>query len=229
MAGAAHGSIDPALLEVDGDDRVRLARLILAMRSKGARDTRLLAAIEQVPRRLFLPAGDRYRAFLDRPVAIECGQTAIAPSDLALMLAALAVEPEHGILEIGTGSGYATAVLARLAARVVTLDRYHTLVELAQARFAALRLANITAVHADGLEGHPRGAPFERILVGGSLATTPERLIEQLAPGGILVAPVGPPERQDLVRFVRTDRGTRSERIGAVRIAALTPGRALVL
>ncbi|MBP0575176.1 hypothetical protein J8J27_31135, partial [Mycobacterium tuberculosis] len=70
---------------MDGEDRVRLARLILAMRAKGARDTALLAAIEQVPRRLFLPAGDRYRAFLDRAVAIECGQTAIGPSDLALM------------------------------------------------------------------------------------------------------------------------------------------------
>lgn len=229
MAGVAHGSIDPALLEVDGDDRVRLARLILAMRSKGARDTHLLAAIEQVPRRLFLPAGDRYRAFLDRPVAIECGQTAIAPSDLALMLAALAVEATDGVLEIGTGSGYATAVIARLAARVVTVDRYRTLVDLAQGRFAALRLANVTAVHADGFEGHARGAPFERILVGGSVATIPERLIEQLAPGGILVAPVGPPSRQDLLRVQRTDRGTRSERLGSVRIAALTPGRALVL
>jgi protein-L-isoaspartate(D-aspartate) O-methyltransferase len=225
----AQGPIDPALLEVDGEDRVRLARLILSMRSKGARDTALLAAIEQVPRRLFLPAGDRVRAFLDRPVAIECGQTAIAPSDLALMLGALAVEPAHSVLEIGTGSGYATAVLAGLATRVVTVERYRTLVELAHARFAALRLLNITPVHADGLEGHPRGAPYERILIGGSLAAVPERLIDQLTPGGILVAPVGPPERQDVLRFVRTDRGTRSERVGSVRIVALTPGRALAL
>jgi protein-L-isoaspartate(D-aspartate) O-methyltransferase len=225
----AHSPIDPALMEMDADDRVRLARLILSMRTKGARDTQLLAAIEQVPRRLFLPAGDRYRAFIDRPIAIECGQTAIAPSDLALMLGALSIEPAHGVLEIGTGSGYATAVLARLAARVVTVERYHTLVELAQARFAALRLSTVIAVHGDGLEGHLRGAPYERVLVGGSLAAVPERLIEQLTPGGILVAPVGPPERQDLLRFARTERGTRSERIGSVRIAALTPGKAQAL
>jgi protein-L-isoaspartate(D-aspartate) O-methyltransferase len=145
------------------------------------------------------------------------------------MLGALAVEPAHSVLEIGTGSGYATAVLAGLATRIVTVERYRTLVELAHARFAALRLMNITPVHGDGLEGHPRGAPYERVLIGGSLAEVPERLIDQLTPGGILVAPVGPPERQDVLRFVRTDRGTRSERVGTVRIVALTPGKALAL
>jgi protein-L-isoaspartate(D-aspartate) O-methyltransferase len=229
MTGERSGQVSPALVEMDDDDRVRLARLVLAMRSKGARDTRLLAAVEQVPRRLFLPAGDRARAFLDRPVAIECGQTAIAPSDLLLMLAALAVEATHNVLEIGTGSGYASAVLARLAARVVTLDRYRTLVELAHERFLALKLQNVAAVHGDGLEGHPRGAPYDRILIGGSLPALPERVVEQLAPGGILVAPIGPPERQDLLRVQRTERGTRSERIGAVRIPTLTAGKALVL
>jgi protein-L-isoaspartate(D-aspartate) O-methyltransferase len=223
-------AIDSSLLAIDGEDRVRLARLILAMRTRGARDTALLSAIEQVPRRLFLPATDRNRVFDDRPAAIECGQTAMAPSDLALMLSALGVQQENIVLEVGTGSGYATAVLARLAGRVISLERYRTLVELAQERFAALRLLNVSVFHADGLEGHPRGAPFDRILLGGSVKQVPDRLIEQLAPGGILVGPIGEPgTRQEILKIVRTDRGTRSERIGHTRVVPLMPGKALAL
>lgn len=230
MSDIFQSPIDPAILALEEDDRVRLAQLVLTLRRRGIGDKVVLAALEQVPRRLFVAAGDRARAFDDRPIAIECGQIATAPSVIGQMLVALKVARAHKVLDVGTGSGYTAAVLSHMAQWVWTIDRYQTLVHLAVQRFAALRLTNVTAAVGDGVEGWEAHAPFDRILVSAAAPEVPHGLLGQLAPGGILVMPVGKPgEPQALTRFARTDRGFEAEVVGKVRFVALVPGRAAVL
>lgn len=223
-------SIDPAILALDARDRERVARLVLGLRTRGVSDMAVLGAIEQIPRKLFVMAEDRDCALADRPKVIECGQTAMAPSVVGRCLQALRLAPGQRILDVGTGSGYTAAVMARIAGKVFTLDRYQTLVELAAERFAALRLDNVVAAVGDGLQGWRDHAPFDRIFVAGAVAEIPSLLVEQLRPEGILLAPVGAAgEWQQLVRVTRADRGVETETVMDVRFTALTPGRAATL
>jgi protein-L-isoaspartate(D-aspartate) O-methyltransferase len=190
----------------------------------------VLGAIEQVPRKLFVAAEDRLRALNDRPLVIECGQTATAPSTLGTMLQALRLGPGQRVLDVGTGSGYAAAVMGRLVERVFTMDRYQTLVELAVERFAALRAGNVVAAVGDGFLGWPEQAPFDRILVSGSARQVPEALLLQLKPDGILVMPVGDPgTTQRLVRLSRVERELVEETVGEFRFVPLVAGKAAVL
>jgi protein-L-isoaspartate(D-aspartate) O-methyltransferase len=207
-------------------DRAGLAGLLMALRSKGVTDRRVLAAFEAVPRALFLDALDRGRAYKDYALPAPCGQTATAPSTIGLMLQALGVAAEHKVLEIGCGSGFQAALLGRLAAQVVTLDRYRTVVEFAAGRFATLRIENVAAVAADGFEGHPRGAPFDRIILSGAHDHVPQPLIDQLADRGMLLAPVGRASPQTLVRITRDGLSIRREEIGGVRMPQLIEGMA---
>lgn len=200
------------------------AALILALRSGGITDRRILDAFESVPRRLFLEGRDVAGADRDIDLPAPCGQTANAPSTVARMIDALRPAPEHKVLEVGCGSGYAASILARLSAHVVTLDRYRTLVELASARFASLRLSNAAALHADGLEGWPRHAPFDRILVSGAVDHVPQPLIDQLADRGVLVAAMGPRAGQKLVRVTRDGLSIGREELGPIRLSALVEG-----
>jgi protein-L-isoaspartate(D-aspartate) O-methyltransferase len=230
MSESFRRPIDPSILALDAEERVRLARLILSLRIRGISDMGVLGAIEQVPRKLFVAAEDRLRALNDRPLVIECGQTATAPSTLGTMLQALRLGPGQRVLEVGTGSGYGAAVMGRLVERVFTMDRYQTLVELAVERFAALRAGNVVAAVGDGFLGWPEQAPFDRILVSGSARQVPEALLLQLKPDGILVMPVGDPgTTQRLVRLSRVERELVEETVGEVRFVPLVAGKAAVL
>lgn len=208
----------------------RMARLILGLRARGIGDTQLLSAIEATPRDLFLAARDRPFAGEDRPFPIECGQTISAPSVVAVMLDALRLEPEHKMLEVGSGSGYAAAIAARLVRQIYCVERYRTLVDLAKSRFATLKLSNIEAYQRDGHTGDPLHAPFDRILVSAATPDIPSVLVAQLVPEGILVAPVGPAGgTQRLLRVVKTDPRPRIDDLGAVRFVPMVSGVAKVM
>jgi protein-L-isoaspartate(D-aspartate) O-methyltransferase len=208
-------------------DRIAVAGFLLRLRRQGITDRRVLSALEAVPRGLFVPHEARDTAYLERALPIECGQTISAPELVAMMTVALDVQPDHQVLEIGTGSGYQAAVLSHLARHVYTVERFRTLSELAQLRFRTLKLTNITAVIGDGTLGWPANATFHRIIVTAATDAVPPALFEQLRPGGILLVPVGPLDgTQQLTRYRRTESGFTSEGLGAVRFVPLIPGKA---
>jgi protein-L-isoaspartate(D-aspartate) O-methyltransferase len=212
---------------LEEDQRIRIADLILRLRRVGVTDTRVVNAIETVPRELFVPAEWRAEAYAERALPIECGQTISAPVIVGMMTAALGTEPHDRVLEIGTGTGYQTAVLARLVAQVFTIDRYRTLIASAESRFKTLRLTNITARAGDGTEGWPQQAPFDRIVVTAAAEDVPEALTEQIRVGGVLVMPVGPADDiQKLMRLERTERGFSETAMADVRFVPLIPGMA---
>jgi protein-L-isoaspartate(D-aspartate) O-methyltransferase len=207
--------------------RVRIADLILRLRRAGITDRRLVSAIESVPRDVFVPAESRADAYAERALPIDCGQTISAPVIVGIMTAALDLGERHRVLEIGTGSGYQTAVLSRLARRVYTIDRFRTLVAAAESRFRTLRLANITAMVGDGMLGWPDQAPFDRIIVTAAGDAIPEALKEQVQAGGIIVMPVGPIDGvQKLLRLERTETGFDETALADVRFVPLIPGKA---
>ncbi len=206
-------------------DRIALANLVLTLRRRGVRDRRIYAAIENIPRRMFLSIENKAHAWDDRPLPIECGQTISAPSMVAMMTEALEVGPGDRVLEIGTGSGYQTSVLSRLCREVYTIERYRSLTALAEERFAVLRFSNIVTRVDDGINGWPEKAPFDRILVTASAQAAPRALVEQLKVGGIMVMPLGPAAGpQQLMKVVRTQRGADLTAVGPVRFVPLVPG-----
>jgi protein-L-isoaspartate(D-aspartate) O-methyltransferase len=203
----------------------KVARLILELRRAGITDERVLGALERVPRDRFVPASFADRAWENTALPIEHSQTISQPLVVALMTEALKLGERHKLLEIGTGSGYQAAVAARLCRRVFTIERHRGLFEEAEARFAELRILNVTCRFGDGTKGWPEQAPFDRIIVTAAAATLPQVLLEQLAPDGILVAPVGEDRRdQELVRVRKTDAGIACEELGPVRFVPLVTG-----
>ena len=205
----------------------RMIQLVMALRRAGISDKHVLAAIERTPREQFVPQGFQDQAFENRPLPIDCGQTISQPYVVAAMTAALKVDDRCKVLEIGTGSGYQAAVLARLARRVYTIERYRTLAKEAEARFAALRLTNIVTRIGDGSPGWPEQAPFDRIIVTAAAATRPDALLDQLKPGGLCVAPVKRGEAQTLMRYTAGEDGTTTEEaLFDVRFVPLVPGAA---
>lgn len=230
MAGRHATLLRHADCHVDEADRLALARLALTLSTKGLHDRRILGAIETLPRSLFVASHHRSRSLEDRPIPIECGQTADAPSVTALALQAAELLPEHRVLEIGTGSGWGTAILAGLCTKVYTVERFRTLADLAFDRFSTLGIDNaVPSVH-DGLEGFPRHAPFHRIILDGALEEVPEALLDQLAPQGILVAAIGPSRGvQTSTRWIRREKGFDVEKIGPTRRVSLISGRATAL
>lgn len=199
--------------------------LILQLRSHGIRNARVLSAIERVPRRLFLTARQHILAYVDTQLPIECGQSSHSPSTVALLLQHLDVRESDTVLEVGTGSGYQTALLSQLAATVVSLERYRTLLNLARQRLATLKAGNALVHLADGLEGWEEEAPFDRIVLSGSVAEIPAALKQQLAEDGILVAAVGAPgQPQALMRVERRDGGFSEKEVARVRFVPLSAG-----
>lgn len=206
-------------------DRVDLAELILELRQQGISDRRVLSAIESIPRRFFIDRAHRGLAYRNSALPIECGQTISQPAVVAMMTEALRLAPHHKVLEIGTGSGYQAAVLGRLVRKVVSVERYRHLAFLARQRLAALHLGNVEVHVADGREGWPERAPYDRIVVTAAAGEVPPGLLGQLADEGILVAPLGPPGGvQTLERIEK--RGGRLDRVrlASVRFVPLEKG-----
>jgi protein-L-isoaspartate(D-aspartate) O-methyltransferase len=213
----------------DQDDEdtpeTRRARLILSLRSQGVSDAAVLTALEQTPRELFTPQLFQERAWEDSALPIACGQTISQPFIVGLMTQALTIGPRARVLEIGTGSGYQTAVLSRLARLVYTIERYRTLMGEAEARFKQLQLGNIITRFGDGAEGWAKQAPFDRILVTAAAPGEPKALLAQLKPSGVLVAPIGRGPVQTLVRYAGDGKGGfKEEVLCEVRFVPLLEG-----
>ena len=195
------------------------------LRSQGVTDEQVLAAMESTPRHCFVSSRFRERAYENRPLPIDCGQTISQPSVVGIMTQVLAVESHHKVLEVGTGSGYQAAVLSRIARRVYTIERYQQLHSGAREAFRSLRLSNITAVHGDGTQGMKEQAPFDRIIVTAAAEDPPATLVEQLAVGGIMVLPVGQTDDiQRLIKLILTEDGPRYEELNFVRFVPLIEG-----
>jgi protein-L-isoaspartate(D-aspartate) O-methyltransferase len=212
------------------DDREGFAAFLLRLRALGVPPRDMVAAMEATPRKTFVPAAWQSVAWSDRMVPIECGE-ALEGADLqAAVIAALQLEPGHRVLEVGTGSGFTAAVMARLAARVVTVDRYKTLAEQAKQRFEALGITNAFARQADGSNGLPGDGPFDRIVVWAAFDTLPRAFVDQLSTNGIMIAPIGPAEDVQLLAKL-TKIGSRFERedIAKVRLQPVVKGLAAVI
>lgn len=209
----------------DDTPETRLARLVLSLRSQGVTDPKVLRALEATPRQLFTPDLFQERAFEDSALPIACGQTISQPFIVGLMTQALKIEPRSRVLEIGTGSGYQTAILSKMARLVYTVERYRTLMAEAEARFKALELTNVITRFGDGGQGWPEQAPFDRIMVTAAAPDEPKALLSQLKPGGMLVAPVGKGPVQVLKRYAADGEGGFAvEDLGEVRFVPLLDG-----
>ena len=192
------------------------------LRRLGIRDARVLAAMAEVPREEFVRSADHDVAYGDHALPIGEGQTISQPYVVARMTELLDVRPEHHVLEVGTGSGYQAAVLSRLARDVVSVERHRALADQAREVLARLGYDNVRVVHDDASLGHPPAAPYDRVIVTAASPGIDPALAAQLAPGGLIVAPIGDEEMQELI--VRDARGNE-RRHGAVRFVPLR-GRA---
>jgi protein-L-isoaspartate(D-aspartate) O-methyltransferase len=200
-------------------------QLVNELQSKGIRDLAVLRAISQVPRHLFIPESIRHRAYEDTALPIGSGQTISQPWVQARSLELARLTGRERVLEIGTGSGYQTAILAKLCRRVYTVERIRELLQRAEAMFERLHIRNVTAKLDDGSRGWPEQAPFDRILVTAAAAKVPETLLNQMGVDGIMVVPVGgDAEDQVLVRIRRDDAGFHHEFLTGVRFVPLVEG-----
>lgn len=209
----------------EDDPDTRKMRFVFALRSRGVTDARVLQAMEQIDRGLFVTGLFSDRAYEDMPLPIACGQTISQPSVVGLMTQALHAQPRDTVLEVGTGSGYQAAILSLLSRRVYTVDRHRRLVREASTLFRSLDLPNITAITADGSFGLPDQAPFDRIIVTAAAEDPPSPLLAQLKIGGIMVLPVGQSDTvQALIKVTRTEKGYDYEELRQVRFVPLIEG-----
>lgn len=207
----------------DGPD-ARTVKLIMELRRRGVSDPRVLAAMEAVARERFLPPALASLAYADQALPIDCGQTISQPYVVALMTQALDAHADHKVLEVGTGSGYQTAILAALAGHVFTIERWPELSTQAQARLDALGVENATFRVGDGAEGWAEEAPFDRIIVTAAMRARPDALLDQLAEGGVLLAPVGEEHTQVLTRYRKADGRIETDVLAPVRFVPLLKG-----
>jgi protein-L-isoaspartate(D-aspartate) O-methyltransferase len=204
--------------------------LVRVLRAEGIRDRRVLAAFRVVPRARFVPPEAAGQAYLDVPVRIPHGQVTTQPSLIAAMVAALGLTGGERVLEVGTGLGFQTAILARLARRVVTVERFADLAAQARANLAAAGVDGVTVVVGDGTLGVPEHAPYQAIVVSAASPRVPGPLVAQLDDGGRLVHPVGPGGREEVTVFTkRADRLVADTRLVPARFVPLvgahgTPG-----
>lgn len=210
-------------------DREQIAEFLLRLRSKRLTDPRLLDAVESVPRQLFLPP-EAENPFLDEVWPIDCGETMPGAEAAVGLVAALSVETQHRVLEVGTGSGYVTALLGRLAAHVTSVERYARLVSGAATRLRQIGVVNVALLHADGREGFASGAPFDRILIHAALDGEPKHLLPQLATNGVVLAAVRQEgDTQMLVRFSKIGNRYERETLGEVFWQPIAIGRSAAL
>jgi len=203
-------------------DAVTRMELVLQLRRRGITDVRVLSAFETVPREMFVPADFAEDAYGDTALPIACGQTISQPFVVAYMTEKLGPDPDKAVLEIGTGSGYQTAILAHLFREVFTVEYHEPLLRAAEARFKALGLKNITATVGDGWQGWPDGGECERIIVTAAASEIPARLLEQLAEGGRMIIPLEDPrDGQFLTEVVREGGRVKTQRLLPVRFVPL--------
>ncbi|HET7440451.1 MAG TPA: protein-L-isoaspartate(D-aspartate) O-methyltransferase [Terriglobales bacterium] len=186
--------------------RARQQMVETQLRTRGIRDDRVLAAMAKVPRHMFVAEHFQAQAYEDHPVPIGFGQTISQPFIVALMLEALAVQPGDSVLEVGTGSGYQTALLAELAARVCSIERHVGLAQHAESVLRSLGYRNVVVVVGDGSRGVADYAPYDDIIVSAAAPSIPSSLFEQLAEAGRMVIPIGPAQSQEL-QLVRKQQG----------------------
>ena len=191
------------------------------IRARGISNPRVLAAIREIPRHLFIPHPYDASAYDDNPLPIGKGQTISQPYIVALMTELLDPRPNDNILEIGSGSGYQTAILAALTRQVISIERISTVADLARKNLAALGIENARIVDGDGTLGYPGEAPYAGILITAATPAIPQPLIDQLASWGRLVAPVGGREVQELVLIARQEKGLVRSLHGGVRFVPL--------
>lgn len=207
------------------DEREGFASFVLRLRGKGIVGRELISAFEATPRHAFIPDRWRSAVWSEGMVPIECGEAIEGPDLQAQILTKLSLEPGNRVLEVGTGSGFTAAVMARLTARVVTMERYKTLTELARQRFEQLGIANAFVRHADGSQGLSAEGPFDRIIVWAAFDSLPRNFTDQLASNGVMIAPIGPEEGvQTLARLSKVGSRFEREDIGTVRLQPIVKG-----
>ncbi|MEX2143642.1 MAG: protein-L-isoaspartate(D-aspartate) O-methyltransferase [Anaerolineales bacterium] len=204
-----------------GFARQRAAMLATQLTARGIRDPHVLDAMGKVPRHRFVPLAAQSQAYEDRPLPILSGQTISQPYIVAYMLQALALDKTDKALEIGSGSGYQAALLAELAAEVHTIERHPLLAQAAQSALAELGYQQVHVHQGDGSKGWPEDAPYDAIIVAAGAPLVPQPLLQQLAPRGRLVIPVGEPGRQVLQLWRRVDGGFDYEELVPVAFVPL--------
>ena len=214
------------MAEIKADDVERM-EFQLGLRQRGISDQAVLRAMDDVPREHFVTAELTDSAYADQALPIACGQTISQPYVVAYMTEQLDVEPQHRVLEVGTGSGYQAAILSRLAREVVSIERYRTLADTARERLQALGYSNVTVIAGDGFAGAPEQAPFDRVIVTAAGEEVPDALVEQLGEDGKMVLPLGPRNgTQHIVKLSKTAGGLTRQTLIAVRFVPLLRGQA---
>ena len=203
----------------------RKIRLIMKLRKSGITDTGVLGAIERVPREVFIPTYFHDQAYEDIALPIGRGQTISQPLVVASMTQELQVNDRHKVLEIGTGSGYQAAILAKLCRRVYSIERHRPLLALAESRLNELKIRNITCKAADGMKGWIEQAPFDRIIVTAAAGDAPpQALLDQMNIGGIMIIPMGRDKASQFIyRITRSEEGYSCEQLMPVRFVPLLP------
>ncbi len=203
--------------------REREAMIDRHLKRRGITEPMILDAFREVPREAFIAGNNVHLAYGDHPLPIEAGQTISQPYIVALMIQAAGIGLRDKVLEVGAGSGYAAAVISRIAGKVIAIERQHELVEVARERVQRLGYDNVEIVEGDGTKGWPDGAPYDAILAAASGSHVPRPLVEQLAPGGRIVMPVGDPGWvQQLIKVTKNEDGTLVQQdLGGVRFVPL--------
>jgi protein-L-isoaspartate(D-aspartate) O-methyltransferase len=203
----------------------RKIRLVMELRQQGVTEQTVLSAIERIPRDVFIPAAFHDQAYENTALPIGQGQTISQPAVVAYMTQALELGPRMKVLEIGTGCGYQAAVLSKLCRRVYSIERYRELLREAEKRFVTLRIGNVTTRWGDGMKGWPEQEPFDRIILTAAASEVPSVLFDQLAPDGILIAPIGRTTHdQILVRYRQSKGEWQGEDLWPVRFVPLLDG-----
>ncbi|MCK9631141.1 MAG: protein-L-isoaspartate(D-aspartate) O-methyltransferase [Methanoregula sp.] len=201
------------------DERSRMVEH--QIRSRGITNSRVLTAMREIPRHLFIPPPYNTSAYEDAPLPIGNGQTISQPYIVALMTALIDPLPEDRVLEIGAGSGYQAAILSMLVQQVTTIERIPAVADLARENLVKIGLQNISIIVGDGTRGYPDHAPYDGIMITAATPEIPPPLIDQLTIGGILVAPVGGREIQELITLTRNENGVVRSSHGGVRFVPL--------
>jgi len=189
--------------------------------ARGIHDPGVLAAMLEIPRHLFIPPPYDRAAYDDNPLPIGNGQTISQPYIVALMTELLHLKPTDNVLEIGAGSGYQAAIISRLVRKLTTIERIAAIAELARTNLKSLGIDNVVVFEGDGTTGYPKNAPYKGIIITAATPTVPQPLIDQLADGGTLVAPVGGRDVQDLITIHKQGRSVIQESHGGVRFVPL--------